>query len=328
MDRVGLLLRALVRGEASVPERVLPSPAVSAVRAIARDGTHPQAPPVHVAPDEGAMAGAADTGTSDAGATATAATGRTSAANANAATALALSGTARLLLGILRDMPRSVGSGMASLRAAGDGDAPGAALGYAEGVGPLFTVGPAEDVSSSALAMRLRDAVERSGAFYEAHLAQWREGTRNVASLALEPQARWSTTDATREQGAAAVPPPHALPILRQQLEILDSGRFVWSGAAWPGQPLSLAIEEDVGHRAEAAPMRQAWRVRVALDLPRLGRLRADIVLHAAGLRLTVDCADASAARRLEASEPALRSAMQKRDLAVEALTIAHEADT
>jgi len=52
---------------------------------------------------------------------------------------------------------------------------------------PLLPSVPASPVE---LAAALRGAIERSGLFYESHLAQWAEGARELAPLAAEPQAR------------------------------------------------------------------------------------------------------------------------------------------
>jgi hypothetical protein len=49
---------------------------------------------------------------------------------------------------------------------------------------------PSPDIGSSQVAAALQDAVDISGVFYESHLAQWVAGSRSLAALLREPQAR------------------------------------------------------------------------------------------------------------------------------------------
>ena len=54
---------------------------------------------------------------------------------------------------------------------------------------PLLATPPAD---GARLALSLASALGRSGLFYESHQAQWVAGTRSLAELLLEPQARLS----------------------------------------------------------------------------------------------------------------------------------------
>ena len=45
-------------------------------------------------------------------------------------------------------------------------------------------------LNAGAIAQALRDGIDKSGLFYESHVAEWADGTRPRADLALEPQAR------------------------------------------------------------------------------------------------------------------------------------------
>ncbi|HKZ11303.1 MAG TPA: flagellar hook-length control protein FliK [Rhodanobacteraceae bacterium] len=68
---------------------------------------------------------------------------------------------------------------------------------------PLLTT--RERVHVAELAARLRDSIESSGLFYEAHLLRWRGGTFPLAQLLREPQMLWSGRGGTPPQ---ALPPP------------------------------------------------------------------------------------------------------------------------
>lgn len=67
---------------------------------------------------------------------------------------------------------------------------------------PLLTT--RERVHVAQLAAQLRDSIESSGLFYEAHLLRWRGGTLPLAQLLREPQMLWS--------GRAGMPPQASFP--------------------------------------------------------------------------------------------------------------------
>lgn len=88
---------------------------------------------------------------------------------------------------------------------------------------PLLNAPPAQ---AAPLAGALRNALENSGLFYEAHQAQWVAGKRPLDSLLQEPQGRLSSPDAARNEAlaqqagkAAAATAPGTL------LERIDSDR-------------------------------------------------------------------------------------------------------
>ena len=60
------------------------------------------------------------------------------------------------------------------------------------------------------LAARLRDSIESSGLFYEAHLLRWRAGTLPLAQLLREPQMLWGGRAGTPPQAAPLPLPPES----------------------------------------------------------------------------------------------------------------------
>jgi len=195
---------------------------------------------------------------------------------------------------------------------------------------PLMPLAPEVGGASSRLASVLQQSVEFSGVFYESHLAQWADGLRAAARLVREPQAHWDPSvdviraTATVDAGARGDAPA---PVLRHQLEALETARFNWSGELWPGQPGSLTIEEDDGSNAqagEASPVPR-WRTTLELRLERLGTVRATLSLQGAQVAVTMQCGDANIARTLAAATPALRVAVQERGLQLTGLVISDE---
>lgn len=177
---------------------------------------------------------------------------------------------------------------------------------------PLLTMPPADGTD---LARSLESALGRSGLFYESHLAQWVAGTRSLAELLLEPQARLSGrpirfftdaesnaaepvrdnspgADATLEFETPDPVHPSAMTLVRQQLEAFEMRHFVWQGVAWPGQTVAWEIleespqerEEEKGSDHSSA---QAWQTRLRLTLPNLGAVTASLRLNTRGTNET-----------------------------------------
>ncbi|MDM0042973.1 flagellar hook-length control protein FliK [Variovorax dokdonensis] len=66
--------------------------------------------------------------------------------------------------------------------------------------------------AASSLAGSLAGAVEHSGLFYEAHLAQFAVGARTLAQMQAEPQARWLGAKMADASAAQAAPQPADIP--------------------------------------------------------------------------------------------------------------------
>src|SRR5258706_3445707 len=126
------------------------------------------------------------------------------------------------------------------------------------------------------IAERLQQTVERSGLFYESHVAQWAHGQRTTDTLRQELLALGATSG--RETAAADRVPA--------QLELLQRQTFVLRGPAWAGQAGSLEIGVATHERTDAADERnhgstgartEAHAVvsaRPRLDIPHLGTIR------------------------------------------------------
>lgn len=176
------------------------------------------------------------------------------------------------------------------------------------------------------LATTLAHTVASSGLFYESHLKQYAAGTRTLAQLVQEPQARLaasygragvaanqnvpfpgiagpapgvetpeaSSLDAVRSHNpVAAAIHPDAIALVRQQLELLAVPVFRWGGEAWPGTPMNWEIHEELNERQTAAAdgeaVQRTWTTRLAMTLPTLGAV--EVRLSLAGSTLQVHLA-------------------------------------
>jgi hypothetical protein len=195
-----------------------------------------------------------------------------------------------------------------------------------------LTSGPVEP---AILAKALQQSIVRSGVFYESHLANWT--TQSASLLRQEPQAFWAEATAVRAHGgvdaAVAAPAPApgwgaALPdaapaMVRQQIDVLETGQVLWRGEPWPGQPASIEIREDKAAREPGGP--PAWRTRLVMDLPGLGSVEALLALAGNRIDLSLGTADAASTPVLREALPGLVKALTARALDVGTVAIRHE---
>lgn len=120
------------------------------------------------------------------------------------------------------------------------------------------------------------------------------------------------------------------LPLVRQQLDLLATGEFRWTGEAWPGVRLDWTIQpEDYDARSghdqhsgrgmdeEATP----WHTRLTLSLPSLGTVDAELTLTGATLAVRVQASPGGAQRLTDNSE-ALRGRLEALGLSLAGLSI------
>lgn len=171
------------------------------------------------------------------------------------------------------------------------------------------------------LAGALREALGKSGLFYESHQAQWIRGERSMNQLLEEPQniltgssLPLSSSEEQRATSATQTPSntpvtsdsagdtasagdtslpiaKELLPLVQQQLHALEHHHLAWMGQVWPGQEMQWEIQGQPEHQTQQPDERQ-WSTEIELTLPRLGNVHARLVFTESGLRLTLNAAD------------------------------------
>lgn len=204
-------------------------------------------------------------------------------------------------------------------------------------------------------AAALRSALSQSGLFYESHQAQWVAGQRSLGELLKEPQAQLSEprsfaaaqradtpaaspnqlnqAAAKPEQAAITTPmrdaaaamvreqttpePIHAstAPVVQQQLDVLDSRQVMWQGQVWPGQMMHWQIEERDAREGEGPEAVNEWQTRLALTLPSLGEVGAQLRLSPQGIRIELSAAQPETAQRLQQATGELKAGFDRADL-------------
>jgi translation initiation factor IF-1 len=184
------------------------------------------------------------------------------------------------------------------------------------------------------LAGALREALGKSGLFYESHQAQWIRGERSINQLLEEPQNllmgkgsplvsgdqqaaadKASTAQAgapAQAKAAADAAQPIAkelVHLVQQQLHTLEQHHLVWMGQVWPGQQMQWQIQGQPENQARQQDERQ-WSTEMELALPKLGDVHARLVFAEGGLRIVLRAADQATVDLFNRALPGLRGSL------------------
>ena len=117
-----------------------------------------------------------------------------------------------------------------------------------------------------------------------------------------------SDTPTQASQSVASAINAATIPLVRQQLDMLATGQFRWTGEAWPGAKLDWTIQQEGdewerGGGGSSAEEDYPWRTRLTLSLPMLGTVDAELTLSGNRLSARVLASPLGASRLVEQSE-------------------------
>jgi hypothetical protein len=200
------------------------------------------------------------------------------------------------------------------------------------------------------MAPLLREAIAKSGMFYESHQAEWVEGRFAKADLLQEPQGKLSmpagAETAARapvsgeaqagqtaqaavlqkpagEAQAGQIVAPQTQGIVHQQLEALANQTFVWQGQIWPGQDMRWEIEEDGHNPQEDDDAAQGWRTRLDFSFPGLGGISARLQLRDSQVSLALYVDKESSLGLMRSDAGTLRQRLEDAGLSLASLGMA-----
>lgn len=161
------------------------------------------------------------------------------------------------------------------------------------------------------MAQDLKNAIGRTGLFYESHLQEMTHGQQSVAQLKQEPQNQPNFSNAA---------------MLFQQLAILENQRIAWQGEVWAGQKMVLDVyaEElpvDADDAATALEDRH-MASELTIDFPHLGKVTAKLSLAGGRMRIQLESAAPHTANLMQNEKMVLAEAVTKNGLALDALTV------
>jgi hypothetical protein len=191
-------------------------------------------------------------------------------------------------------------------------------------------IAAAPTADTQKIADGLQHAIDKSGMFYESHLAEWAGGARPLAELKGEPQM------ATGRQAMEAVRPgvptdPATAQMISQQLNTQEQGRVTWQGQLWPGQAMQWDIARDApegngkggGDDGASTP----WRSKLTLRFAALGELGASIVLAGDQVHIRLQAASDASGDLLRAHAARLQDALAAAGTPATTLAILDPAD-
>jgi hypothetical protein len=202
------------------------------------------------------------------------------------------------------------------------------------GSAPLWPTAAA--LEPQQLSAALARSVADSGLFYESHLLQFFSGQRSLAQLLQEPQAHLrlplAAAEAPTTPGAshvAASMAAEAIPLVRQQLELLALSQFRWSGEAWPNAGMEWEVTEQgrrqqggTGNNGSAGEL-HAWSTRLSMTLPRLGNIELRLSLANDSWRAYLGAAELATLNAMRADSAHLRQRFSAAGLLLSGLEMA-----
>lgn len=165
----------------------------------------------------------------------------------------------------------------------------------------------------------------RSTEYALSRFAQAASAAQPETSLLLDrPAIQASAPEAPT---AVAVIHPQAAPLVHQQLDVLASAMFRWSGEAWPGVPMEWSVQEEGArqHAQESADSEPHWSTTVSLDLPRLGSLKVQLKLKGSSVQAQLVATKAQAVDQLHTKREALTHRMSSAGLQLQSLQLDSE---
>ncbi|VTU20511.1 flagellar hook-length control protein FliK [Variovorax sp. RA8] len=158
----------------------------------------------------------------------------------------------------------------------------------------------------------------------------------SAATFEADAATQRAEAAATVRHGAAPAVPsalpqaaelihPQAATVVHQQLDLLATAVFRWSGQAWPEVPMDWSIQQEEGRpRDEAAQQDEArrWSTTVALELPRLGPVELRLTLAGGAVQAQFVTGHAATAERLRAHGAALEQRFESAGLRLDGLRV------
>lgn len=173
----------------------------------------------------------------------------------------------------------------------------------------------------AALAGALAQAVDRSGLFYESHLVQFAAGARTLAQMAQEPHAHLAPAEGELIH-------PQTATVVHQQLDLLATAMFRWTGQAWPLVPMDWSIQEEGARQGDAAQEQapRRWSTTLSLELPRLGAVELRLSIAGTEVRAHLVASEAATAGRMRSKGAALEERFEAAGLRLQALQVGERA--
>ena len=113
------------------------------------------------------------------------------------------------------------------------------------------------------------------------------------------------------------------MPVVHQQLDALATHNYAFQGQVWPGQNMTLEIEDPEDESGGGSDEdNAAWKTTLRLTLPHLGGVQARLALDAQGIRIALSADSDDAVRTLAEQRARLTAAMDAASIPVKELQV------
>ncbi len=193
---------------------------------------------------------------------------------------------------------------------------------------PILTSPPTNSAETSVL---LQKTLSQSGLFYESHQSQWLVGEKTLIQLKQEPQGKLVIASGSTNISATVLnsdTPANTqnLPLVQQQLAVLETNHLAWHGEIWPKQIMEWEVLEKKsdGNKSEEDEQPTPWQTKLRLDLPKLGEVSATIMFNSGNVRIKIHT-NTETTKLLKNNQPQLTTAMNIAGLNVQAVEVFHD---
>ncbi|MBY0574397.1 MAG: flagellar hook-length control protein FliK, partial [Undibacterium sp.] len=200
---------------------------------------------------------------------------------------------------------------------------------------PILVPDTASEVESSPqqhakmIEERLHNDIEKSGLFYESHVALWSRGKLPLPELMQEPQAKLGEPVNSNAPNLNTEELPGTLaPLMQQQLDALENQKVVLQTWLTSQIPVQVSINEDSQQNKQnkdAVDQSTNWQSQIKVDLPYLGVVTINIHLHEEHVGITVKGAQEHAADILNTHFEELSLALQNAGTHLTSFNVSHE---
>ncbi|MDM0074578.1 flagellar hook-length control protein FliK [Variovorax sp. J2P1-59] len=152
---------------------------------------------------------------------------------------------------------------------------------------------------------------------------------RAEETIAVRHAAAAVASGAATPAQPAEVVHPQAIALVHQQLDLLATAVFRWSGEAWPGVAMNWTIEKEAADSLDEGSVEDSprrWSTTVSMSLPRLGEVVMRLSLAGSGLQARLAAGEPGTVAALRADGDALVKRLEAAGFRMQDLQVAPKA--
>lgn len=173
---------------------------------------------------------------------------------------------------------------------------------------------PGPEAQPAQVATALMKAIDTSGLFYEAHVAEWAQGKRALSELLHEPQMqRAQVVPEPAARQAPAGMDPSTAQLVNLQLATQEHASIVWQGQLWPGQHMEWEVRKEESGQPEGGQddADASWRSGLRVRFPLLGDIAGSVLLEGGRLHIQILAGSEESGALLRRHAPTLGLALE-----------------